>query len=319
MHQVREETIAVRGVQLRLVTVGEGEPVVMCHGFPGLAHSFRHQLRAVADAGFRAVAVDMLGYGGSSAPDDIERYTNAHAAADLVALLDALGAREAVFVGHDFGAPAAWNAALRYPDRCFGLVLLSVPYAPDRMPALPSEVFANMAQKHFLHLDYFQQPGRAEKELDGRAREFLTRLYFALSGDFRYLDIWKQGPGQGYLDVLPQAPALPWSWLSEADIDAYAEAFSRTGFRGGLSWYRAMDENWKDSQYDGAALVTPTLFLAGAKDPVLEMRGEAGLARMRELCEDLRGELIFDGAGHWIQLERAELVSLHLQHFLKRL
>ena len=306
--------------QLHHVALGDGMPVVMCHGFPGLAHSYRHQMRPIAEAGFRAVAVDMLGYGASASPVEVAAYTHAQVAAGLVRLLDELGAEQAVLVGHDFGAPAAWHVALRYPERVAGLVLLSVPYEPDRMPARPSSIFASIARKHFLHLHYFQAPSVAEAELDPRARDFLARLFFALSGDYHYLDVWKHPPGGGYLDALPEAPPLPWPWLTREDFEVYARTFERTGFGGGLRWYRAFDLDWElDAPYDGRPLTVPTLFIAGANDPVIAMRGEAGLARMRALVPDLRGLHVLPGAGHWVQQERADAVSALVVEFLRGL
>jgi len=305
---------------LHHVEKGQGMPVVMCHGFPGLAYSFRHQMDPIAEAGHRAVAVDMLGYGHSPRPEALEAYTHEAVARGLVELLDHLGTEKAVFVGHDFGAPAVWHVALRHPDRVAGLVLLSVPYEPDRMPARPSSIFARMAQKHFLHLHYFQEPGRAEAELDPRPRDFLTRLFFALSGAYRYLDVWQRPPGGGYLDALPAAPPLPWPWLSEADLDVYVRAFEQTGFGGGLRWYRAFDLDWeRDAPYEGSPLGVPTLFVAGANDPVIEMRGAAGLDRMRALVPDLRGVHLLPGTGHWVQQERADEVNRLVVAFLRSL
>lgn len=288
-----------------------GPAVVLCHGFPGLGYSYRHQVTALGAAGYRAIAPDMPGYGGTDRPATIDEYTNPAVADRLVGLLDALGIEQAVLVGHDFGAPAAWTVAERYRNRVAGLVLLAVPYTPDRLPARPSELYAATARKHFLHLHYFQEPGVAERELDARPREFLQRLFHALSGGYRYLDIWQHpSNGNGYLDVLPDAPGLPWDWLSEAELDHYATVFARTGFGGGLSWYRAYDANWEASATSGAAqLDVPTLFVAGANDPVIAMSGPRALERMRQTVPDLRGVHLLDGAGHFVQMERASRVN----------
>ncbi len=306
---------------MHIAEAGGGVPVVMCHGFPGLSFSYRHQMATVAEAGFRAVAPDMLGYGGTTAPCEPAEYSYERITQDLVALLDALGAEKAVFVGHDFGAPAAWNVALRAPERVLGLVLLSVPYDPDRMPVRPSTIYAKMAQKHFLHIHYFQKRGVADGELAGDPRGFLTRLFWALSGGYRYLDIWKHpSEGRGYLDVLPEAPPLPWPWLSERELEHYVSVFTRTGFTGGLNWYRAFDVNWDEGDaYVGAKITTPTLFVAGAKDAVIEMRGAAAIERMKEYVPDLRGVHLLEGAGHWIQQERPTEVNALLTSFLRSL
>lgn len=315
------KTIDVDGFHWQIDDSGSGAAVVMCHGFPGLGYSYRHQSTALAEAGFRAIALDMPGYGGTTRPDAVEDYTNGAVAARMIALLDALGIGKAVFVGHDFGAPAAWTTALRYPERVAGLVSLAVPYAPDRFPARPSTIYAAMARKHFLHIHYFQEPGVAERELDARPREFLQRLFHALSGAYRYLDVWDHpSEGNGYLDVLPEAPALPWSWLTEEDFNVYVKTFTATGFTGGLNWYRAYDANWERNQdLDGAHIKVPMLFIAGAEDPVITMSGPKALDRMKDTVPDLRGTHLLGGAGHFVQQECADEVNELLISFLRGL
>jgi pimeloyl-ACP methyl ester carboxylesterase len=309
------------GTTLQITEAGDGLPVIMCHGFPGLGFSFRHQLQPVADAGWRAVAVDMLGYGGSSAPPDPAAYTHERVVPDLLALLDELDARRGVFVGHDFGAPAAWSVALRAPERVAGLVLLSVPYDPVRLPVAPSTVYAHVAREHFLHTHYFQQRDVPDAELSGDTRGFLARIFHALSGAYRYVDIWQhRSEGNGYLDVLPEAPPLPWSWLSQAEFDVYADTFERTGFTGGVNWYRALDANWRlDEPYAGRNIDLPSLFIAGGAEPVLDVLGPQALSRMRGALTDLRGEHLLDGAGHWVQQERPAQVNALLTSFLATL
>lgn len=320
MHEPRSSTVTTAGVRLRITECGEGPAVVLCHGFPGLGYSFRHQLRALADAGYRAIAPDMLGYGGSDAPTDVREYAYDRISAQLVGLLDALGLETAVFVGHDFGAASAWNVAIRAKERVRGLVLLSVPYDPDRSPTRPTELYATMASLHFLHIHYFQEPGVAERELDPRPREFLARLFHALSGAYRYLDVWKHpSEGNGYLDVLPPAPES-FPWLTDAELDHYAEVFRETGFRGPLSWYRAFDANWElGSEFVGARIEVPTMLVAGAEDAVIAMRGEKAIARMRKFVPDLRGVHLLPGAGHFIPMERRDDVNRLLLDFLRAL
>jgi pimeloyl-ACP methyl ester carboxylesterase len=317
----RIRTVELPDAHLQITELGSGTPVILCHGFPGLGYSFRHQLQAIADAGFHAVAPDMLGYGGSSRPADPARYEHGHITADLLALLDDLGADRAVFIGQDFGAPAAWNVALRAPQRVLGLGLLSVPYDPERLPGRPSELHAHVARDHFLHIHYFQEHGPADRELDSAPREFLQRLYFALSGGYRYLDVWAHPTADnGYLDVLPEAPPLPWSWLREDEFDRYVEAFTASGFTGGLNWYRAMDHNWElGEDFAGARIEVPTTFIAGTNEPVLQMFGEPAIDRMRAHIPDLRGLHLIEGAGHWVQQERPEEVNVHLIEFLRSL
>ena len=307
--------------RLQFDELGAGLPVILCHGFPGLAFSWRHQLRAIADAGFHAIAPDMQGYGRSPAPADPADYAHEHITAGLLQILDDLGAEQGVFIGQDFGAPAVWQTALRAPERVAGLGLLSVPYDPDLLPLRPSELYASIAREHFLHVHYFQERGPADRELAAAPRAFLQRLFLALSGDYRYLDVWQhRSEGHGYLDVLPAAPPLPWPWLSQAEFDHSVDVFTETGFTGGLNWYRAFDVNWERGEaLAGARITTPTTFIAGTNEPVLQMFGAHAIDRMRAHVDDLRGVHLVDGAGHWVQQERPAEVNAALLDFLRSL
>ena len=318
MSELRHRTVNVNGIRLKLAEQGEGMPVVLCHGFPGLGYSYRHQMAALAGAGYRAVAPDMRGYGGSDAPSESAEYDHDHTVADVIGLLDELGAEKAVVVGHDFGAPVAWQTAVRHPERVAGVVSLSVPYEPRLSPVRPSEVFAQMAKDHFFHVHYFQTRGTADRELAANPRDFLRRVYYALSGGYRYLDIWKHpSEGNGYLDVLPEAPPLPWPWLSTEELEVYVAEFARTGFSGGLNWYRAIDVNWeKGAPWANKPVEVPALFVAGARDTVVEMGGPKAFERMKGAVRDLRGLHLVEGAGHWVQQEKPEVVNRLLLDFL---
>ncbi|WP_127784903.1 alpha/beta hydrolase [Rhodococcus sp. X156] len=305
---------------MHVVQQGSGPAVVLCHGFPGLSYSWRHQLPALAAAGYRAIAVDMRGYGRTDAPTDPRAYDRASTVADMVGLLDALGLDDAVFVGHDFGAALVWDLPQWAPGRVRALVQLSVPRTPP-MPVLPSAAFAHQAQRHFLHLHYFQQPGVADAELGADPRGFLSRVFWALSGGYRYLDIFAHpSAGNGYLDVLPEAPPLPWPWLSEAELDHYVQEFTRTGFTGGLSWYRAHDHIWREKQQRPDEPVTvPVCFITGDRDPVQTMTGARSMEQMRASVPGLAAEHVIAGAGHFVQMEAAEQVNRIMVDFLATL
>ncbi|MFD5179965.1 alpha/beta fold hydrolase [Nocardia sp. NPDC058379] len=298
------------GVRMHVTERGQGYPVVFCHGFPHTGFVWHRQLAAVAGAGFRAIAPDLRGYGRTDAPADPAAYTNAAVIGDLLALLDDIGAEKAVFVGLDFGAQLVWELALRAPERVDAVAVLNNPFSP-RPPRAPSEYWTKAAQRHFLHLAYFQEPGVADAELAARSREFLARVYYSLSGDYHYLDTWQNPPGLGYLDVLPQAPELPWSWLSEAEFDTLAAEFDRTGFTGGLNWYRNLDRNWALTEaFAGAKVPVPTYFLYGENDPDMEgFSGRDPLAVLRANVPDLRAVVKVPGAGHLVQLERTDAVD----------
>ncbi len=300
---------------------GEGPPVVLCHGFPGLWYTWRHQLAALSAAGYRAIAPDMRGYGRTTAPRDVTAYDRNTTVNDLVGLLDALDLHDAVFSGHDFGAHLVWDMPAWAGDRVRALIQLSVPRT-RRLPVTPSVGFNYLASQHFTHLEYFQEPGVAESELDAQPKTFLATLFHALSGANRYLDCWDHparvgDKRNGYLDVLPSPPPLPWNWLSEQDLDYYAAEFTRTGFTGGLNWYRAEDLVWSQNEHlHDRPIGVPVTFIAGSADPVLEMLGRDPMTAMADLVPGLRSVLIVEGAGHFVQMERPDAVNTAMIEFL---
>lgn len=300
---------------------GEGPAVVLCHGFPGLWYTWRHQLAALSAAGYRAIAPDMRGYGRTTAPRDVTAYDRNTTVNDLVGLLDALDLHDAVFSGHDFGAHLVWDMPAWTGDRVRALIQLSVPRT-RRLPVTPSVGFNYLASQHFTHLEYFQEPGVAESELDAQPKTFLATLFHALSGANRYLDCWDHpahmgDKRNGYLDVLPSPPPLPWNWLSEQDLDYYAAEFTRTGFTGGLNWYRAEDLVWSQNEHlHDRPIGVPVTFIAGSADPVLEMLGRDPMTAMADLVPGLRSVLIVEGAGHFVQMERPDAVNTAMIEFL---
>jgi pimeloyl-ACP methyl ester carboxylesterase len=312
-HRVR----TVNGIQMHVAEAGDGIPVILCHGFPHLWYSWRHQLGPIAQAGWRAVAPDLRGFGRTEIPAEVSAYGSDQVCGDIVGLIDAYAAERAVLVGLDFGAQLVWETALRYPDRLAAIMILNNPYT-GRSRTRPSTRFAALAREHFLHLHYFQQPGPADAELDARPREFLTRIFWALSGAGSYFEVFGHPDGLGYIDALPPAPPLPWDWLGERELEYYASEFARTGFTGGLNWYRAMDLRWEQTAELASAVVeVPAFFLAGERDVDLAgFTGHDPLERMRALVPDLRELTLIPGAGHLVQLEAASQVSDRLVRFL---
>ncbi|HEX4863134.1 MAG TPA: alpha/beta hydrolase [Acidimicrobiales bacterium] len=321
MADLTHRQIRTNGINLHVAEQGEGPPVVFCHGFPHGWFVWHRQLRAIAGAGFRAVAPDMRGYGRSDAPAAVESYANREACLDLIGLLDDMNEEQAVFVGLDFGAALVWELALRHPDRIRGVIVFNNPFV-GRGRRRPSELWAKIAQSHFLHLHYFQEPGPADQELNARPRDFLSSIYYALSGDFHYLDIWANpSHGNGYLDVLPKAPPLPWAWMSNEEFDVLASEFARTGFTGGLNWYRALDLNWElTEEFADARVEVPAFFLYGERD--CDMEGFSGadpVGVMKSRVPDLREVVMVPGAGHLVQMEKPAEVNTILGKFLAAL
>lgn len=313
-------TESVNGIEIHLVEQGEETPVILLHGVPHLWFSWRHQIPAIASAGWRAVAPDLRGMGQTSCPEEVAEYDLDHGVADAIGLLDALGEPRAVFVGLDVGANIAWNVALRAPERVLGVVGLNNPLLPWS-PVRPSDVWAEAAKDHFVHSQYFQEPGVADKELYGSLREYLQRVYWSLSGAFHYLDVWNAPPDAGYLDALPEAPPLPWSWMSEAEMEFYVSEYHRTGVTGMLNYYRNFDRNWEQTRpYADDRIEAPAAFIAAERDCDLEgFHGESPLDRMRQRYADLRDVAVVEGAGHMVQMERPDDVNAIIVRFLRSL
>lgn len=321
MPELRHRQVSTNGISMHVAEMGDGPPVIFCHGFPHTWYVWNRQLPAIAEAGFRAIAPDMRGYGRTDSPAGVAAYTNVNAVADLMALLDDMGEAQAVFVGLDFGAALTWELALRRPERVKAVVVFNNPFL-GRGRRRPSEMWAKMAETHFLHVHYFQDHGPADDELNARPRDFLSSIYYALSGDYHYLDIWKNpASGNGYLDVLPKAPALPWRWLSHADFETLASDFERTGFTGGLNWYRALDLNWELTEPFAAANVeVPAFFVYGERDCDLEgFSGPDPIGTMKSRVPDLREVVAVPDAGHLVQLEKTAEVNALLTQFVRSL
>jgi len=292
---LRHATIPVGAIEMHVTEAGAGPPVLLLHGFPELAHSWRHQLRALAEAGYRAIAPDMRGFGGTSAPEAVEAYDVLALAGDVVGLLDALDLGSAIVVGHDWGADVAWKTALVHPSRVDAVAGLSVPYVP-RAPAAPTPILRRHLGEDF-YIVWFQAPGVADAALSRDVRRTLLAR-----------DVWDAGWAERD-DVDPRP-----GWLQEEDLAVYVETFERTGFTGGLNWYRNLDRNWELlAPYADARIEQPAFFLTGSRDPVRAfMPHEA----MEGWVTDLRTVVILEGAGHWVQQERPDEVDAALERFL---
>jgi pimeloyl-ACP methyl ester carboxylesterase len=303
---------------MHVAEAGSGPLVVLLHGFPELWYSWRHQLAALADAGFHAVAADQRGFGQTDRPEAIEAYSMLHLVGDVIGLLDAMREERAVVVGHDWGAPVAWNSALWRPDRVRGVVGLSVPFRP-RGPRPPLDAFRGVEGPQFYQL-YFQEPGVAEAEFERDVRRSIRLLLFGASGDNPILPSMMVRTGEGLLGTVSAPERLP-GWLDESDIDMYTAEFERTGFSGGLNWYRNIDRNWElAAPWQGARIEVPALFMVGDRDVVYHFPGSRDLiGRLATHVPQLRQTLVVEGCGHWIQQERAADVNRALLEFLSTL
>ncbi|MEV0844404.1 alpha/beta hydrolase [Streptomyces sp. NPDC049954] len=303
--------------RVHLAEQGSGPLVLLVHGFPESWYSWRHQLPALAAAGYRAVAIDVRGYGRSSKPTAVEEYRMLAHVADNVGVVRALGERTATVVGHDWGSPIAAHSALLRPDVFTAVALLSVPYTPPGGPR-PSETFARIGGDEEFYVSYFQRPGRAEAEIEPDVRGWLAGLYGALSGGAERVG---SGPffvprGERMSGRFPGGP--PPSWLSEADLDVYAAEFERSGFSGPLNRYRNVDRDWADlAAWTGEPLRQPSLFVAGRDEASTGWLSAAIEAYPRTLPA-LSGSHLLDGCGHWVQQERPGEFNALLVEWLER-
>jgi pimeloyl-ACP methyl ester carboxylesterase len=319
---IRHRQLQIGDLSMHVAEAGEGPLVLLCHGFPECWYSWRHQLTGLAAAGYHAVAPDMRGYGRTDAPEPVEAYTILHLVGDMTGVLDALGQKQAVIVGHDWGSVVAWTAAQLRPDRFRAVVGMSVPFFP-RLPMKPTTMMKALAGDRFFYILYFQEPGRAEAELNPRAREMMRGMLYTASGaiDRQHLRRMMELPKTAkFLDGIVQPQSLP-AWLSEDDLEVYAAEFERTGFRGGLNWYRNFDRNWELlAPFADLRITVPALFVGGLRDAVVtgpELAGESPTVQMLgSFCDDLRGKVLLEDAGHWNQQEAPEQTNTALLNFL---
>lgn len=323
---MRSRIVETRTIRMNIVEQGEGPLVLLCHGFPESSHAWRHQISALASAGFHAVAPDMRGYGQTECPSAIDEYTAVHLVGDMIALLDALDVQTASIVGNDWGATVAWLAAQMRPDRFRGVVAMSVPMM-GLPPVPPTRIFPQTDEAQLYAL-YFQEPGVAEAELERDIRQTLRKILFAASGDAGARQVGDQTPNpfgmvsrrDGLLSALPDPPAMP-DWLTVADLDAYTKAFTCSGFRGGLNYYRNLDRNWQlQASLTGVTINIPALFMVGERDTGLSIPGMRDIIdAMPAFVPRLTQRIIVPGSGHWLPQECPDLVNDAIVRFVHRL
>ncbi|MFN0093464.1 MAG: alpha/beta fold hydrolase [Dehalococcoidia bacterium] len=315
MVDIRHRQIETNGISMHVAEAGSGFPVVMCHGFPELWYSWRHQLTFLAEQGFHAIAPDMRGYGGTDAPLDVRSYSTESICADIAGLLDALGLEKAVVVGHDWGGYHIWQFGLRYPERTARLIGLNTPYGGPPPPIKFTDALRmayGQADTSYYML-YFQQPGVAEAELEADTRGNLAKMFHRWD---RAQDLWTfatvGGDGSGVLRNVEPGGTL----LTPAELDVYTDAFTKTGFRGGLSWYRALDTSWEQVRAtQDHTIRVKSLMITAENDLILKPEQAQP---MRQWIPDLRIENITK-CSHWTQQERPEQVNALMLDFLKDL
>ena len=318
---ISHEFVTANNLRFHVATCGTGDRLALClHGFPESWYSWRHQMPAIAAAGYHVVAPDMRGYGKTDKPAAVEDYDIQHLTGDLVGIVDAMGAKDAILVGHDWGAIVTWHAMLLHPDRFTALVAMSVPYN-GRGPVSIVEGLKRTLGDNFFYILHFQEPGVAEKEFDADPRAILSRLYLSPDSPREKPEITdpKRAAG-GWIPRLGAPKGLP-SWLTQADLDYYVREFSDAGFRGGINYYRNFHRNWETTpQLADAKLAQPVLFIAGDKDVVIRgASADALRAGMKNAVPDLKDVVLVPNTGHWVQQERPEETNAAILTFLRSL
>ena len=314
--------IETNGIRLRVREAGSGPLLLLCHGWPESWYSWRHQIPVLAAAGYRVVAPDMRGFGGSDAPPAVEDYTLLHHAADMVGLVEALGERRAIIVGHDWGAPVAWTSALLRPDLFRAVAGLSVPYQPPDTISVTEKM--RRAGVHGYYMLYFGPEGVAEAHLGEDTRQSLRMFYWSLGGEANatrpYVAVVPAGGGLRQTCWDCGEAGLP-GWLTRQDLDYYESEFARAGFRGSLNWYRCTDRNQKLLMpWRGRPIEVPALYIGGTRDPVIAAKGaRLAVEALPQSLPRLFRSVLLEGCGHWTQQERPAEVNAHLLDFLRSL
>lgn len=306
--------VDVNGVRLSVYEAGpaDGPAVVLCHGFPELAYSYRHQLPALGAAGFHVIAPDQRGYGGSDRPAAVEDYDIAHLTGDLVGLLDLMDVDRAVFVGHDWGGIIVWQMPFLHRDRVAGIVGLNTPHFP-RMPVRPIEMFRQMAGESF-YIVWFQTPGEADAKLAENVDVLFDRM-MRRSVDPELLRAHAVNASD-FVEAVINAPELGEPLMPPEELAVFVDTFKRTGFTGGINWYRNFDRNWEltADQDDAHISGVPCLMVTAEWDPVLAPALAQG---MPDLIDDLEMREIAR-CGHWTQQEHPDELNRILVDWLER-
>ena len=309
---------SVNKIHMHYVEAGQGPLVVLLHGFPELWYSWRSQIPAIAKAGYRVVAVDLRGYGQTTVSPDLSSYSIVNQVQDISDLIDTLQEKQAIVIGHDWGANIAYAMTMLHPEKVKALVTLSVPFYPQ--PIGPVSKIREFSGDKFNFVVYFQEPGVAEKEMTADVNHFFNLFFYALSGDapdeLNNKLFTKKSSHEKLLDEIPAPSKLP-SWLSEEDLAYYTNSFKKSGFTGALNIYRNIDADFKKLRGKYRAQINqPSLFIGGQNDAAIKF---GSLEPTKKGLNNLKDLVILPHAGHWVQQEKSTEVNDAILQFLKSL
>jgi pimeloyl-ACP methyl ester carboxylesterase len=298
--------IAVNGIELEVFEAGQenaGNPIILCHGWPELAFSWRHQMDALAAAGYHVMAPNQRGYGNSSGPAEVSDYDIVHLSGDLVGVLDHFGYEDATFVGHDWGANVVWSTAVLHPTRVNKVIALSVPYM--ERGEVPPVAFIEAivgSDSYFVHFN--RQPGVADAVFDANARQFLRNLYR------KNEPAAEPEPGMPLINLAHAETPRGEPVMSDGELAVFVDAFEASGFTPSVNWYRNVDRNWEQMEDADPIVRQPALMIYGARDTVMRAPNlEAFVPRV---------EVVELNCGHWIQQELPDETTRLILDWLQR-
>jgi pimeloyl-ACP methyl ester carboxylesterase len=316
-------TLPTNGINLKVAEAGKasgGPLVILCHGFPESWYSWRHQLAPIGDAGFHVVAPDMRGYGGSDKPTAIDAYDIIELTNDMSGLIDTLGYDDAIIIGHDWGAPVAWNSALRFPEKISAVGAISIPFTP-RGDAPPLDLMKQIFKDQFFYILYFQEAGVAEAELEGDVPRFL-RMFMHMGSAAMDLDALATQPKPAdakLLDGLPDPDGVP-GFLTQEEFDFYVNEFEANGLSTPLNYYRNVNRSWeRTADLAGKLIQQPSMLIVGRQEGVLRMSADPELKNIRDVLPNLKQLTWIENCGHWTQQEKPQEVTDAMVKFLKSL
>eukprot|EP00268_Persea_americana_P006075 TRINITY_DN1213_c0_g1_i1.p1 TRINITY_DN1213_c0_g1~~TRINITY_DN1213_c0_g1_i1.p1 ORF type:complete len:328 (+),score=29.12 TRINITY_DN1213_c0_g1_i1:135-1118(+) len=315
MEGILHRTVSVNGINMHIAEKGDGPLVLLIHGFPELWYCWRHQILGLAARGYRAVAPDLRGYGDTDAPPSASSYTAFHIVGDLVALIDALGQDQVFVVGHDWGAVMAWYFCLFRPDRVKALVNLSVAFRPRHPSKKPVETMRALLGENY-YICRFQEPGVAEADFARLGTSLVLKKFLTYRRPAPFIF------PEGGLSAAPDKQFTLPSWLSEEDINYYASKFEKTGFTGGLNYYRALDLNWElMAPWTGIQVKVPVMFIVGDLDLTYNTLGAKEYLHNGGFKKDvpfLQELVIMEGVGHFLNQERPDELTAHIYDFIRK-